>query len=102
MKKLTKAERQKRVIARGKFSNHSHVVVGDDVIVEDFGDRVIITVGEDSNASLRHLMEKEFVDTGNQVWTGEHADIKLDPGCYEYVQQQVFDPLTQRIESARD
>ena len=50
---------------------------------------------------LKHLLEKEWMN-GEEIWTGEHTDIKLTKGVYEYVPQQVFDPLTKRIEAARD
>jgi hypothetical protein len=90
-------EREKRIIARGEFSNHCHVIVGD----VEFDTKGRIIVGEDSGAVLKHLLEKEWMN-GNEVWTGEHHDIKLTPGVYEYVPQMVFDPLSKRIEAARD
>ena len=94
---MTTKERKKRIIARGEFSNHCHVVTGD----VEFDSQGRILVGENSNAVLRHILETEWMD-GKEVWTEEHQDIKLEPGIYEYVPQQVFDPLTKRIESARD
>lgn len=90
-------ERVKRIIARGEHSNHCHVITGD----VEFDAQGRIIVGENSNAILRHLLETEWMK-GNEVWTQEHNDIKLSPGKYEYVPQMVFDPLTKRIESARD
>lgn len=56
---------------------------------------------------------------GKEEWTTEHADIdltempdqirhgdimlkKIDKRKYQYIQQKVFDPLTKRIEDARD
>lgn len=97
MKTLTKEERSKRIIARGEHSNHSHVITGD----VEFDAQGRILVGEDSNAVIKHLLETDWMD-GKEIWTGEHTDIKLSPGVYEFVQQTVFDPLTKRIESARD
>ncbi len=94
---MTTQERKKRIIARGEHSNHCHVITGD----VTFNDHGQIIVGEDSNAVMKHLLETEWIK-GNEVWTGEHTDIKLTPGTYECVQQKVFDPLTQRIEDARD
>ena len=94
---MTNQERQKRIIARGEHSNHCHVITGN--ITFDGNNNIV--VNEDSNAVMKHLLETEWVN-GNEVWTGEHTDIKLTPGTYEYVQQKVFDPLTQRIEDARD
>lgn len=90
-------ERKARIIARGEHSNHSHIITGD----VEFDSQGRIVVGEDSKAILKHLLEKEWME-GQEVWTGEHTDIKLTPGVYEYVPQQVFDPLTKRIEAARD
>ena len=95
---MTKEERKKRILAYGEHSGHMHCVVGD--ITFDQKGRII--VGEDSNAVLRHLIEKDWVEEEKQTWTGEHTDIKLTPGVYEYVSQMVFDPLSKRIESAKD
>lgn len=97
MKTLTKEQREKRIIARGEFSNHCHVIVGD----VQFDEQNRMIVNEDSNAVLKHLLEKDWME-GREVWTGEHKDITLQPGTYEYVPQLVFDPLSKRIEAARD
>lgn len=94
---MTKKDRQSRIIARGEFSDHCHVITGN--VTFDPQGRII--VGEDSNAVLKHLLESEWLN-GKEVWTGEHTDIKLEPGIYQHVQQQVFDPLTKRIENAKD
>ena len=90
-------ERNKRIIARGEHSNHCHVITGD---VQFTADNKII-VGEDSNAVMKHLLETDWMQ-GKETWTGEHRDISLIPGTYEYVPQLVFDPLSKRIEAARD
>jgi len=89
--------RKQRIIARGENSNHCHVITGD----VQFDAQGRLVVNEDSNAVLRHLLEKEWLE-GKEVWTGEHTDISLQPGIYEYVPQMVFDPLSKRIEAARD
>ena len=116
MEKLTKEERAKRIIARGEFSNHSHVIVGD-AEVETQGGNTYITIG-DGGASIKHLLETAWL-AGEEKWTEEHTDIDLSelPGMvrhgdillknvggkrYQYIQQKVFDPLTKRIEDARD
>jgi hypothetical protein len=96
-KNLNLQERKKRIIARGEFSDHCHVITGE--VEFDIHGRII--VNEDSNAVLKHLLETDWLD-GKETWTGEHTDIKLTPGTYEYVHQIVFDPLTKRIEQARD
>lgn len=90
-------ERKKRIIATGEFSDHCHVITGE----VEFDTKGRIIVNEDSNAVLKHLLESKWM-AGEECWTGEHTDIKLTPGIYEYVPQVVFDPLTKRIEAARD
>lgn len=94
---MKKEERLKRIIARGEFSDHCHVITGD----VEFDAQGRVVVGENSEAVLKHLIESEWMK-GNEVWTEEHQDIKLSPGKYEYVPQLVFDPLTKRIENAKD
>ncbi len=94
---MTQQERKNRIIARGEFSNHCHVITGD--VQYDKENRIV--VGDDSNAVLKHLLETEWME-GKEIWTGEHTDIKLKPGIYEYVPQIVYDPLQKRIESAAD
>jgi hypothetical protein len=90
-------ERKQRIIAKGEFSNHCHVITGD----VEFNSNGRIIVSEDSNAVLKHLLETDWME-GKETWTGEHTDIKLTPGVYEYVPQMVYDPLQKRIEAARD
>jgi len=91
-------QRKNRIIARGESGNHCHVIVGE----IEFDGKGRILVGENSDAVLRHLLENKWVEVGEEVWTGEHADIKLQPGVYEYVPQINFDPLTKRIEQVKD
>lgn len=116
MKKLSLAERKKRIIARGEHSNHSHIIVGDAEVETKCGS-TYITIGDDG-ASIKHLLETSWL-AGEEVWTEEHADIDLTelPGMvrhgdillknvggrkYQYIKQVVFDPLSKRIEAARD
>lgn len=94
---MTIAERKKRILARGEHSNHCHVITGE----IEFDSQGRLVVGEDSNAVLKHLLETDWLE-GKETWTGEHKDIMLKPGLYEMVPQMVFDPLTERIESAKD
>jgi hypothetical protein len=75
---MTNEERVLRVIARGEHSNHSHVIVGE-AIVEERDGATYITVENDGDASIKHLLETEWLQ-GNEVWTKEHADIELEKG----------------------
>jgi len=95
---LTKNERKKRVLARGEFSNHCHVITGD----IEFDNQGRIVVCENSNAVLKHILETAWLEEGKEIWTREHKDIKLEPGVYEFIQQQQFDPLEQRIRAVAD
>ena len=94
---MNQIARKKRILAYGEHSGHCHVVTGN----IEFDERGRIIVGENSNAVLKHLFEKDWMEGEKETWTGEHTDIKLTPGVYEYVPQQVFDPLSKRIEAAR-
>lgn len=116
MKKLTLEQRKSFIIARGEFSNHAHIIVGD-AVVETKGGNTYITIG-DNGASIKHLLETAWIE-GTEKWTSEHADIDLTElpnqvrhgdillkniggRKYQYIQQMVFDPLSKRIEAARD
>lgn len=117
-KLFTKEQLLSRIIARGEFSDHCHVITGEDVEVRrnDRGE-LLIDIGS-SDAVLKHLIESRWME-GEEKWTEEHKDIDLStrPGLvrhgdvclkkvgdntYQYIPQMVFDPLTKRIESARD
>lgn len=94
---MTLNERKKRILALGESHNHAHVITGD--ITFDTAGRIVVT--EDSNAVLKHLLEKDWLE-GKEVWSGEHKDIALTPGIYEPILQEVFDPLSKRIERVRE
>lgn len=113
---MNKEERKLRIIARGEHSNHSHVITGDAIVRNEQGE-IIIEIGKEG-AILKHLLETEWLN-GNEVWTQEHKDIdlsgipelirhgdvclkKIEGRKYRFIQQQVFDPLTKRIENAKD
>lgn len=116
MKKLTLEERKSRVIARGEQSGHSHIITGDAIVRNKNGEILIEITGD---ASIEHLIEDIWLKEGERVHTKEHAAIsltdipeqirqgdiflkKVGPKTLKYIQQQVFDPLTKRIEAAKD
>lgn len=99
--KLTKEQRMQRIIARGEHSNHSHIVCGDDVVIREEKGTTYVTVGN-SGAVLRHLLEREYVESGREVWTQEHADIQLPEGEYRYVAQTEYNPLDEEVRKVRD
>jgi hypothetical protein len=114
---MTNQERKQKIIARGEHSNHAHIIVGDAKVSKNAKGEIIIEVGNEG-AVLRHLLESEWLND-KEIWTEEHQDINLsglpnlvrhgdvaleriEDRKYRFIQQQVFDPLTQRIEDARD
>jgi len=97
---LTSAKKvANNIIARGEVSGHSHIAVGDVEVMEQDGEIYLDVKGE---AAIKHLLEEVFVKEGREVWTEEHADIKLEPGVYKYVPQVEFDPYEQIIKKVRD
>jgi hypothetical protein len=94
---MTIQERKQRILALGESHNHAHCITGDVIFTKDGH----IVVGENSNAVLKHLLEKDWME-GREVWSGEHKDIILTPGIYEPILQEAFDPLTKRIERVRE
>lgn len=87
------------IVARGEVSGHSHIAVGDVEVYEKDGEILLDVKGE---AAIKHLLEEAFVNQGKEVWTGEHADIKLEPGLYKYVAQVEFDPYEEVIRRVQD
>jgi hypothetical protein len=97
-------ERQLRIIARGEVSNHCHVIVGDNVKIEEKNGEVLVTTGPEAEgiAKMRHLLETQWM-SGVETWTEEHTDIDLDPSStYKFIQQIEFNPLNETIERVRD
>ena len=95
---MKKQELEKRIIARGEFSNHSHVVTGEAVITEENGTTFIDVKDE---AAIEHLLESAWMN-GTKEWTKEHHPVPLEKGKYEVVLQQQYDPYKKAAERARD
>jgi hypothetical protein len=97
---MKKEERINRIIARGEVSNHSHVIVGDATITRNESGEILIEVGNEG-AILKHILESEWLK-GKEVWTGEHKDIPLEKGKYQYVPQIEYDPYQDLIRQVQD
>jgi hypothetical protein len=97
---LSNAKKVKNnIVARGEISGHSHIATGDVDVYEVDGEIILDVKGE---AEIKHLLEEAFVNTGKEVWTGEHEDIKLEKGTYKYIPQVEFDPYEEVIRRVQD
>jgi len=111
---MNKKERLNRIIARGKFSDHCHVIAGKATI--ERSDAGVFVNCEDGQAVMKHLLESKWID-GVEQWTQEHADIpiqgdlirhgdvllkKVSEGKYKYIQQTEYDPFDDIIRQVMD
>lgn len=101
---MNKKERENRIIARGEFSNHSHVVVGDATVERNEQGEILIHVGNEG-AVIKHILESNWMN-GEEVWTKEHTDIPLAPTeagkPYKYVPQKEYNPFEKVINRVKD
>ncbi len=98
-KTMKKENRVTRIIARGEISDHAHVVVGD-ATISHISDEVHIEVH--GKASIKHILESNWVNEGVETWTKEHEDIPLEPGKYKYIPQVEYDPYEDQIRRVTD
>ncbi len=98
---MNKLDRKSRVIARGEHSNHSHVLIGDAIVERNDKGEIIMKVGSEG-AVMRHILESNWIESGQQVWTEEHQDVKLPKGEYIYIPQIEKDPFTNIIREVLD
>ncbi len=93
-------ERKNRIIAKGEFSNHSHVMTGDCTVTKNEKGEIICEVGSEG-AILKHILESDWLK-GVETWTKEHKDIPLEKGTYKFIQQQEYNPYNKAIEAVKD
>jgi hypothetical protein len=90
-----------KIIARGEHSDHSHIVTSQSE-VEVFEDKDgTLYVNAKGELSLKHLMESSYM-TGNEVWTGEHTEIKFPAGTYKFMPQYEYHPYDDEIRRVMD
>lgn len=109
-------QRKNRIIAFGEHSSHSHIITGEAIVRNENGEILIEVIGE---CAIEHLLEDAWTNKEEKVWTKEHDAHQLDTlepyyrqgdvflekigeKTYRYIPQMVFDPLSKRIEAARD
>lgn len=132
---MNKEQRQKMVIARGEFSNHSHVLFGDieflkncfkveskeynkalsvydkykeniknktqeekEVIQDSYNKEIELL----NVSTIRHILETDWVNNSNSVWTKEHIHIPIKTGTYHYIAQTEYNPLNDEIQRVAD
>jgi hypothetical protein len=96
---MKKEERKNRIIARGEVTDHAHIIIGE-AKVRRQNDNIVIDVF--GSAKIKHLVESNWINEGIEVWTGEHTDIELKPGKYEYIPQVEYDPYEDAIRRVQD
>lgn len=132
---MNKEQRQKRVIAKGEFSNHSHVLFGNveflnncfkveskeyDKALSIYEKYQLCVVGKTQEqkeviqdnynkdiellnvSTIRHILEADWVNNSNSVWTKEHIHIPIKTGTYQYIAQTEYNPLNQEIQRVAD
>ena len=97
---MNKEERKNRIIAKGKGSNHSHVITGDCDVSRNSKGEILLEIGKEG-AVLKHILETDWL-VGKETWTGEHGDISLKEGSYKYVPQVEYHPYNKMIQEVKD
>lgn len=95
---------KQKPIALGEHSGHMHVVTGD-VELYQFEGRTFAVVGSDG-ASLQHVHESNFNDnmyaSKKHISIADHKAIDLEPGTYEMVIQNAYNPFNKVFERVQD
>lgn len=124
-KKMNIQERKNRILARGEITDHSHIIVGDATVIRNNNCEILVSLGNEE-CILKHIIESAWLENESEIWTKEHGDVnlsenndnvkvgqyicrhgdvalkKVDDKTYQYIQQKVYDPLSKRIEEAKD
>ena len=95
---------ENRIVAKGEFSDHSHVVTGDADIYEDNG-KMYVCVGK-RGAKLQHTLESQLPKNlleNNNLQVADHAIIELEPETtFEVSIQNEYNPYSKLFEQVRD
>lgn len=94
--------RTDRIVARGEFSDHSHVVYGEKAQVYRMPDGDLYVDTREGAAVIRHVLESRHKQ-GEQQWTGEHRTLLLPQGrIFQVKQQREYDPYVLRNRNVID
>lgn len=102
---VEKNSKDSRIIARGEWSDHSHVVTGDAKIFESEG-KLYIGVGE-NGAKLQHTFESKLdfmtLSEERDMEVADHEIIELPPNsCFEVNIQNEYNPYSKLFEQVKD
>ena len=107
LKSETSDSKESRIIARGEFSDHAHVLVGEVTITKD-ADKHYVTVGP-KGAILMHTMESKLPDDLKLFEKLQEADHKPIPlpalgkdEVYEIWIQNEYNPYSKHLQQSRD
>jgi hypothetical protein len=93
-----------RIVAKGEFSDHSHVITGDAEIYEDNG-RMYVSVGK-KGAKLQHTLESKLpksLISNDNLEIADHEIIELPANTnFEVVIQNEYNPYSKLFEQVRD
>lgn len=94
-----------RVVARGEWSDHSHVITGDAEIYEDKNGKMYVSVGK-KGAKLQHTLESRLpknLTSNNDLQVADHKIIELEPNTVFKVSiQNEYNPYSKVFEQVRD
>ena len=96
---------ENRIIARGEWSDHSHVITGDADIYEDENGKMYVSVGK-KGAKLQHTLESQLpknLSSNNDLRVADHKIIELEPNTvFEVNIQNEYNPYSKLFEQVRD
>jgi len=92
---------ENKMLKAGEESNHGHFISGEGIEVLEKEDEMFVKV-DGNNCSIRHLLI-DAMTTKQEVWTGEHTDIKLPKGkTFKVIGQVEYDPYADEIRRVQD
>lgn len=91
-----------RPIALGEHSGHMHCVTGD-VELYEFEGRTFAVIGKDG-ACLQHVHDSNFegYESKKVITKADHKHIDLEPGTYEFIIQNAYNPFKKVFERVID
>lgn len=101
-----KQEKESRIVARGEWSDHSHVITGDAEIYQDDKGKMYVSVGK-KGAKLQHTLESKLnfstLSKEQDLEVADHGIIELAPNTvFEVSIQNEYNPYSKLFEQVQD